>query len=120
MTNLRATTNSARGRNNKARAKQDERDVALVLGGRRFEADTGHLLDVEHPEYAIQVKGGATVTTAALRDGLAQAVAGAVGTTLLRCVVLVDRRGSRIGRYVVFELGVFVAHHGYGPKEEIT
>lgn len=103
------TTTSAR--NNKARGKADERDVARILGGKRHPADTGGLEDVAHDWLTVQVKGGATVTTGPLRDGLAGAQAVAPPTKL-PCVVLVDRRGTRLKRYIVFDLEQFAAWNG--------
>lgn len=108
---------AARSPRNKHRGAQDERDVARILGGKRHLADTGGPEDVEHDWLAIQVKGGATVTTAPLRDGIVAAKLAALGKNKLPVCVLVDRRGTRLARYVVIELGDFAAWFGL-PKEE--
>lgn len=106
-----------RGRNSKARGKVDERDIARRMGGTRYKADSGGGCDIEHETYVIQVKGGSTVTTAAIRDGMAAAKAAAIGSTKLPCVALLDRRGTRNQRYLVFELDAFCAFHGLGAGE---
>lgn len=109
---------SRTNRLNKSRSKDDERDIARRMGGTRHKADVGGGEDVSHPEYCIQVKGGGTVVTQVMRDGMASAKAAAVGNAKLPCVVLVDRRGTRLQRYVVFELDAFCSWHGYGEKAE--
>ena len=101
---------------NKVRAKQDERDVARILGGTRHPADTGGPEDVSHPEYAIQVKGGSAVVTETMREALGSARAAAVGTGKLPAVVLVDRRGTRLQRWICLPLEEFAAYHGYGAE----
>ena len=108
------TDRARTGRLNKSRAKAYEREVAVTLGGRRHPADTGGAEDVEHADFAIQVKSGGTVATNALREGMASAKVAAVGSLKLPAVVLIDRRGNRLGRYIVFELEAFAAWHGYG------
>jgi hypothetical protein len=105
-------------KNNKSRGKQDERDVARILGGQRHPADSGGLEDVAHEWLCIQVKGGGAVTTGPLRDGLAGAQA-ISPPTKLACVVLVDRRGTRLKRYIAFELEQFAAWHGI-PGEVVA
>lgn len=118
------TDRSAIGRNNKARAKGFERDVARILGGKRFLADTGGPLDVEHESLGIQVKSGGSVVTEVAATGLRSAKAGSVGKSLLPCVVLIDRRrrvgeGNRNGKYIMFDLEEFAAYHGYsGDAQE--
>lgn len=105
-------TNTIPGaKNNKARGKQDERDVARILGGKRHPADSGGAEDVAHGWLTIQVKGGATVTTAPLRDGLAAAQS-CNPPGKLACVVLIDRRGTRLKRYIAFELEEFAGWNG--------
>jgi hypothetical protein len=100
---------------NKARSKEDEKDVARILGATRHWADTGGPEDCAHPVLCIQVKGGKAVVNDTLREGMASAKAGAAGTSKLPCVVLVDRKGTRVKRYVVFELEAYADHEGYGP-----
>ena len=68
---------------------------------------------------AIQVKGGLRVANDTIRDGLNAAKAAAVGTNKLPCVVLVDRAGTRVKRYILFELGAYADHEGYGAAEVI-
>lgn len=102
----------ARGRASKARGKTYERDIARRLGGTRHKADSGGGEDVEHDWLCIQVKSGGNVMTQCIRDGLASARASAVGKTKLPCVVVVDRRTGRLGRYIVFELDAWAAWHG--------
>lgn len=104
------------GRLNKSRAKLYESEAARILGGVRHKADTGGGEDVEHPEYVVQVKSGKTVATQVMRDGLASARAAAAGTTKLPALVLFDRRGGRIQRWICFPLEDFAAYHGYGGE----
>jgi hypothetical protein len=101
-------------RRNKARGANDERDVARIIGGVRHVADTGGPEDILHPEFAIQCKGGKEVVTEAMRVGLQSARMAAVGTTKLPAVTLVDRRGTRVQRWICFPLEEFAAYHGYG------
>lgn len=93
--------NADRGRRSKSRGKQDERDVAKVLNGHRYPADTGGKLDIEHSYLAIQVKGGLQPAKA-LREGLAEAQAGAKDN-MLPCVVIIDRSHG-LKRYIAFDL----------------
>lgn len=111
-------TRTKRGRNNKQRAKSDERDIARRLGGKRHPADTGGCEDIEHPELCIQVKGGATVVTEIIRRGLAAAKASANYPAKLPVLAIVDRRGTRLQRYIVFDLDQWAAWHGYGVCDE--
>jgi len=99
-------------RSNKQRGKSYEREVAKRMGGTRHVADTGGPEDVEHELYAIQVKSGLNVCNQILRDGMASAKAAAVGKNKLPCVVLVDRKPTRLGYYIVFELDPFADWHG--------
>lgn len=94
---------------NKHRGAQDERDVAAILGGKRHLADTGGPEDVAHPLYAIQVKGGKTVVTAIMRAGLESARKAAEGTDKLATLVMVDRSGTRLQRWIAFPLEDYVA-----------
>jgi hypothetical protein len=91
---------------NKARGKQDERDVARIMGGERHPADTGGDEDVSHPLFAIQVKGGKTVVTQVMRDGMASAQRAAGDK--LPALVTVDRRGTRLQRWITFPLDDFM------------
>lgn len=93
-----------RGRNSKERGKQDERDVAAIVGGRRHPADSGGPEDVEHPTLSIQVKGGITAASVVLKTGMAAAKLAAEGTGKLAALVLVDRSGPRLKRYICFDL----------------
>ena len=102
---------------NKARGKQDERDVARILGGVRHMADTGGPEDVSHPLYAIQVKGGMTVVTAVMRAGLASAIKAAEGTDKLPMLALVDRSGGRLQRWVCFPMEAWAAREGLAVDE---
>lgn len=97
---------------NKARAKIDENDVARILGGKRHWADVGGPEDVQHDRYAIQVKGGLRVVNDTMRTGLSSAQAAAVGTGKLPIVVLVDRAGNRIRRYVLMDLAEWADWEG--------
>lgn len=119
MTALKHTNRSQQSRNSKARAKSDERDVAARLGGKRHLADTGGPEDVAHEWLAVQVKGGKAVVTQALREGMDSAQVAAVGKTKLPCVVLVDRKGTRIRRYIVFELDQFAEWNGLNSSAEM-
>ena len=102
---------------NKARGKQDERDVARIIGGVRHLADTGGAEDVAHPLYAVQVKGGKTVTTAVARLGWDTAVKAAEGTDKHPMLVLVDRSGARVRRFVVFELDGWAEREGLADRD---
>lgn len=108
----------AGARRNKARGASDERDVARILGGKRHPADTGGHEDVEHATLAIQVKGGKAVVTETMRMALQSARAAAVGTAKLPAVVLVDRRGTRLQRWICFDLQDFANEHGYGQEAQ--
>ena len=105
-------------RQNKTRAKGDERDVARILGGRRHAADTGGLEDCEHDWLCIQVKGGLRVVNDVFREGLNAAQCATAGKAKLPCVVLVDRAGTRVKRYIAFDLEEFAAWYGLpGPEK---
>lgn len=105
MTTVKATRNKARG-------KSDERDVARILGGTRHPADTGGDEDVEHHELAVQVKGGLRVANDTIRNGLKSAQS--KGNGKLPALVLVDRAGTRVNRYILFDLQEFSDWRGYG------
>lgn len=101
---------------NKARSKDDERDIARRLGARRHLADTGGPEDCEHDWLCIQVKGGLRVMTEVVREGMASAKAGAAGKNKLPCVAVVDRSGTRLRRYIVFELDAWAEWNGIEVK----
>ena len=111
------TERSRRGRNSKSRAKTYEREVARKIGGTRHKADTGGPEDVEHSELAVQVKSGLAVVTQAMREGMAAAQAAAVGKNKLPVVALVDRKGTRLGWWLCFEMDQWAAWHGYGGND---
>lgn len=102
---------------NKKRGAEDERDVGRILGATRHPADTGGKEDLEHPTLCIQVKGGLRVVTDTIREGLDAATA-ACPPGKLPVLVVVDRAGTRLRRFVVMDLGVFADWNGFGPKEE--
>lgn len=116
MTALRHTDNASKGRASKARAKQDERDVARILGGKRHPADVGGGEDVSHPVLAIQVKGGMRVMNEVVRSGLVAARVAAGDSKRLPVCVVVDRSGTRVQRYVVIGLEEFADFHGFGGE----
>lgn len=97
---------------NKARGKQDERDVARILQGRRHLADTGGPEDVAHEWLAVQVKGGKTVVTSIMRAGLDSARKAAEGTDKLPALVMVDRSGTRVQRWIAFPLEQWAEREG--------
>ncbi len=107
------TDAKTRGRRSKQRGKSDERYANKALSGNgRYPADTGGLLDVDHDWLAIQVKGGAQPAKA-LREGLQQAQAGSpVGK--LPCVVIMDRSGVGVRRYIAFDLAEYADWNGLG------
>lgn len=108
-------TNTRKGiARNKERGKNDEREVARLLGGKRHPADIGGPEDVQHESLAIQVKGGSRLVNQTVRMGVDSARAAAVGTHKLPVCVLVDRSGNRIRRFVVMTLEDFSAWGGYG------
>lgn len=103
-------------RRNRARGAQDERDVAKVLGTERYWANSGGPEDCKPLDgMAIQVKGGKQVVTQDMREALASARM-AAGEHGLPTVVLVDRRGTRIQRWIAFPLAEWAAWNGY-PRE---
>lgn len=99
---------------NKARSKVDENDIARRLGGKRHWADTGEKEDIEHPTFSIQAKGGVRVVNNTIREGLDAARSVANGQGKLGCLAIVDRSGSRLRRFVVFDLDEFADFHGMG------
>ena len=103
-------------RNNKRRGKDDEREVARILGGKRHPADSGGHEDIEHPELALQVKGGSTVVTEIMRVGMASAKAAGAASGKLPALVIVDRRGARLQRWICFDLAQWADYHGYGGE----
>ena len=103
-------------RNNKKRGAGDEREVARLMGATRHWADTGGPEDCSHPLFALQVKGGKTVTTGPLREGVASATLAAEGTGKVPVCVLVDRRGTRLQRYAVIPLEAFIEWQRLGPQ----
>lgn len=108
---------SAIGRRAKARGKADERRIGKILGLTRFPADTGGAIDLRGYGFAIQVKGGYTVTTSIMREALGQARAG-TGTGEIPCVALVDRSGARIQEWLCFPAREFADFFGYGCDQE--
>lgn len=94
------------GRNNKSRSKIYENQVADIVGGRRHLADTGGPEDVEHPWLAIQVKSGERLINKILKDGLDTARKAVKGTEKIPCLVAVQR-GTRLQRYIIFDLDEF-------------
>lgn len=103
---------SKRGRNNKLRAKVDERDIAKRLGGTRHRADSGGPEDIAHPWMAVQVRGGQRLMTDAVRTGVDAARVARGSAAKLPVCVVVDRAGPRLRRFVVIELDDFLAWHG--------
>jgi hypothetical protein len=76
--------------------KQAERDVARLLGGTRYPANSGGAVDVESAALVCQVKHRARASLAEL-EAWALAVARA-GTTRGKCGVLAVRRRAGRGR----------------------
>ncbi len=103
---------SVASKNNKKRSKGYENEVARRIGGKRHLADTGGPEDVQHEWLACQVKSGLNVCNDILRGGMASAKAAAVGANKLPCVVLIDRKPTRLGYYIVFELDAFADWNG--------
>lgn len=101
-------------KNNKGRGAAYERDIARRLGGTRHWADTGGKEDVEHPSLSIQIKSGLRVVNNTIREGLDAARSVANGQGKLGCLAIVDRSGSRLRRFVVFDLDEFADFHGMG------
>jgi hypothetical protein len=95
---------------NRDRGAQDERDVdRLLRGNGRWEANSGGKEDVRHDRFAIQVKGGLSVTSATMRSALEDARVAAAINGRVPLVALVDRKGTRIQRWVCFPMEEFVA-----------
>lgn len=92
---------------NKHRGADDERDHAHRLGGRRHRANTGGPEDVEHPQFAVQVKGGKSVTTAIFRSGMDDAEEASLRSGKPPLLAITDRSGDRLRRYVAMPEGVF-------------
>jgi hypothetical protein len=94
---------------NRNRGAQDERDVdRLLRGNGRWEANSGGKEDVRHNVFAIQVKGGLSVTSATMRSALEDARIAAATNGKVPLVALVDRKGARIQRWVCFPMEEFV------------
>jgi hypothetical protein len=104
-------TPTRRNRNNRLRGKRDELEVAKIIGGKRYPANTGGPGDIEHSSWAVQCKGRAAVPDY-IRDGVASARVAALGTTKLPVLVLVDRSGTRVQRYAIVPLEEFAAEFG--------
>ncbi len=85
---------------NKGRGADDERDHAHRLGGRRHLANTGGPEDVEHPQFAVQVKGGKSVTTATFRSGMDDAEEASLRSGKPPLLAITDRSGTTLRRYV--------------------
>jgi hypothetical protein len=117
MTNIGGSSRSSRGRASQRRGKDDERDVARILGAKRYWANSGGPADLEHDRYAIQVKGGLRVINDTVRNGLSSAEVAAIGTGRLPVLVVVDRAGTRIKRYVVMELSMWADYEGIKPSD---
>lgn len=94
------------GRNNKSRSKIYENEVAAIVGGKRHLADTGGPEDVSHPWLAIQVKSGLALINKTISEGLDTARKAVKGKEKLPCLVAVHR-GTRIKRYIIFDLDEF-------------
>ncbi len=95
------------GRNNKRRGASYENDAAKILGTQRYLADTGGKLDlIPRDGMVVQVKSGKRIVTAiarqALDDARSNAPDGHIGA-----VVLYDRSGPRIRKFIMFELVEF-------------
>lgn len=114
LARMECTMTSVKASRNKARGKADERDVARILGGTRHPADTGGDEDVEHHELCIQVKGGLRVANDTIRNGLKAAQQKEGGK--LPALVLVDRAGTRVSRYILFDLQEFANWRGYTQR----
>lgn len=101
------------GRNNKARAKEYERDVGHILGGKRHPADVGGLEDVETPQFVVQVKSRATFAEWVL-EALDGARATAAGTTKKGLLVVYVRRGAGhpVRKLAVMDLEEFAQEVG--------
>jgi hypothetical protein len=94
---------------NRNRGAQDERDIdRLLRGNGRWEANSGGKEDVRHDRFAIQVKGGLSVTSATMRSALEDARIAAATNGRTPLVALVDRKGTRIQRWVCFPMEEFV------------
>lgn len=98
---------------NRDRGASDEKDIAKRLGAKRHWANSGGPEDLEHPSMSIQVKGGLSCVTQVMRDAMASAKAAANYPAKLPAVALVDRRGTRLARYIVFDLDQWCAWNGY-------
>ena len=92
---------------NKHRGADDERDHAHRLGGRRHLANTGGPEDVEHPQFAVQVKGGKSVTTVVFREGMDDAEEASLRSGKPPLLAITDRSGDRLRRYVAMPEEVF-------------
>lgn len=99
---------------NRARGAQDERDVARILGTERYWANSGGPADCKPVNgMAIQIKGGKQVVTETMREALVSARAATSEEYPLPTVVLVDRKGTRVQRWIAFPLDEWAAFHGY-------
>ncbi len=92
---------------NKHRGADDERDHAHRLGGRRHLANTGGPEDVSHPGFAVQVKGGKSVTTTIFRSGMDDAEEAYLRSGKPPLLAITDRSGTRLRRYIAMPEEVF-------------
>ena len=102
---------------NRARGAQDEKDVARILGAKRHWANSGGPEDLLHDRFAIQVKGGLRVINDTIRNGLSAATVAAGSTGKLPLLVVVDRAGTRLKRYVVIDLMTWASWEGISGEE---
>lgn len=101
---------------NKERGKSDERRAAEIVGTARYPADTGGAIDlIPWAGHYAQVKGGLRVVSEFQKRALdgARAVAAAdpagIGT-----LILIDRSGSALREFVMFDLREWASFHGFG------
>lgn len=112
------TDRAAINRNNRKRGKRAENRVAEMLGTERYWANSGGALDLKPMDgIAVQVKSGKTVTTVAMRDGLAAAHAGAPPGHLA-ALVIEDQRARPYRRWIAFDLADWLAWNGYDREVE--
>lgn len=107
--------NVRRGRNNKSRAKGYERDVARIVGGIRYPADTGGTAkDVESADLVLGVRSNAVPLNKRIVESLDAARVDAALSHKLGGCVYVDRSGTRLRRFIVFDLDDYAEWCGYG------
>ena len=99
--------------------KASERRMAEALGGKRVPItgrSRGDAPDIEHPQFAIEHKAGAVLSTR-LQTALVQARAAAAGTGKTPLVTVEHFRGGNVGNIKVVMMGLDDWIEWFGPTK---